>query len=151
MNLEARITGIEAMSGKELKAEWERVTKSPAPPAFGRGLLARALTYHLQEKAFGGLSGADRRRIRSLAARPEGSSVEVAHPQLRPGTWLSRTWQGEVHQVVVLDQGVDYRGKRYSSLSAVAREITGAHWSGPRFFGLQSPRLGKLGVTTDAQ
>ncbi|MFN3621246.1 DUF2924 domain-containing protein, partial [Sphingorhabdus sp.] len=57
----------------------------------------------------------------------------------------------EVHQVVVLEGGVEYRGARYSSLSAVAREITGAHWSGPRFFGLQSPRLGKLGVTTDAQ
>lgn len=150
MNLEARIAAIEAMSGKDLKAEWERLMRSPAPPAFGKGLLARALTYHLQEKAFGGLSGADRRRIRSLAARPEGSPAEAGQ-QLRPGTWLSRTWQGEVHQVVVLEQGVDYRGARYSSLSAVAREITGAHWSGPRFFGLQSPRLGKLGVTTDAR
>lgn len=151
MNLEARIAAIEAMSGKELKAEWERLMKSPAPPAFGKGLLARALSYHLQEKAFGGLSGADRRRIRSPAARPEGSSADAGQQQLRPGTWLSRTWQGEVHQVVVLEQGVDYRGARYSSLSAVAREITGAHWSGPRFFGLQSPRLGKLGVTANAR
>jgi hypothetical protein len=139
------------MSGKELQAEWERVTRSPAPPAFGKGLLARALTYHLQEKAFGGLSGADRRRIRSLAARSDGSAADAGPQQLRPGTWLSRTWQGEVHQVVVLEEGVDYRGSRYSSLSAVAREITGAHWSGPRFFGLYSPRLGKLGVTADAQ
>ena len=139
------------MSGKELKAEWERLMKSHAPPAFGKGLLARALAYHLQEKAFGGLSGADRRRIRSLAARPEGSPADAGQQQLRPGTWLSRTWQGEVHQVVVLEQGVDYRGARYSSLSAVAREITGAHWSGPRFFGLQSPRLGKLGVTANAR
>lgn len=151
MNLEARIAAIEAMSGKDLKAEWERLMKSPAPPAFGRGLLKRALTYHLQEKAFGGLSGADRRRIRSLATRPEGSPADAGQQQLRPGTWLSRTWRGEVHQVVVLDQGVDYRGESYSSLSAVAREITGAHWSGPRFFGLKSPRLGRLGVTTDAR
>lgn len=151
MNLEARIAAIEAMSGKELKAEWERLMKSPAPPAFGKGLLARALSHHLQEKAFGGLSGAVRRRIRSLAARPEGLSADAGQQQVRPGTWLSRTWQGEVHQVVVLEQGVDYRGARYSSLSAVAREITGAHWSGPRFFGLESPRLGKLGVTTDGR
>jgi hypothetical protein len=151
VNLEARIATIEAMSGKELKAEWERLMNSPPPPAFGKGLLARALTYHLQEKAFGGLSGADRRRIRSLAARSDGSPADAGQQQLRPGTWLSRTWHGEVHQVVVLESGVDYRGARYSSLSAVAREITGAHWSGPRFFGLQSPRLGKLGVTNDAQ
>lgn len=151
MNLAARMQAIEAMSGKELKAEWEQLMKSPAPPAFGKGLLTRALTYHLQEKAFGGLPGADRRRIRSLAARPDGSPTDAGQEQLRPGTWLSRTWHGEVHQVVVLEHGVDYRGARYSSLSAVAREITGAHWSGPRFFGLHSPRLGPLGVTANAQ
>ena len=138
------------MSGRELKAEWERLLKSPAPPAFGRGLLARALSYHLQEKALGGLSGADRRRIRSVAACPDGSTSSGGPHQVRPGTWLSRTWQGEVHQVVVLDDAVEYRGLRYASLSAVARAITGAHWSGPRFFGLHSPRLGKLGVSADA-
>lgn len=150
MSIEARIASIEAMSGRELKAEWERLLKSPAPPAFGRGLLGRALAYHQQEKAFGGLSGADRRRIRSGAVGADRSARGSGPHQVRPGTWLSRTWQGEVHQAVVLDKGVEYRGARYSSLSAVAREITGAHWSGPRFFGLRSPRLGKLGVSPDA-
>ena len=64
-------------------------------------------------------------------------------------TWLSRTWHGQVHQVIVLDGGYEYAGTRYSSLSAIARLITGAGWSGPRFFGLHSPRLGKLGVSVD--
>ena len=151
MNLTERIAAIEAMSGKELKAEWERVMKCPAPPSYGAGLLARALAYRLQEKALGGLSGADLRRLKSMATSPSEEAPSGQLHQVRPGTWLSRTWQGEVHQVVVLDGDVEYRGTRYSSLTAVALEITGAHWSGPRFFGLRSPRLGKLGVSADAR
>ncbi len=68
---------------------------------------------------------------------------------VKPGTWLSRTWHGEVHQVIVLESGFEYRGVRYASLSAIASKITGAKWSGPRFFGLHSRRLGKLGVHAD--
>ncbi|MXO89281.1 DUF2924 domain-containing protein [Pontixanthobacter aquaemixtae] len=143
-----RIATIEAMSARERKVEWRRLTKSPPPPAFGSGLLARALAYREQEKAFGGLANANVKRIRMIAM--EGS-VGTSSPKrsVRPGTWLSRTWHGEVHQVIVVDDGVEYRGKRYASLSAVARKITGARWSGPRFFGLTSPRLETLGVTTD--
>jgi hypothetical protein len=151
VKLAERIASIEAMAGKELKAEWERVMKCPAPPAYGAGLLARALTYRLQEKALGGLSSADLRRLKGMASSVSEEAPGVQLHQVQPGTWLSRTWQGEVHQVVVLDDDVEYRGTRYSSLTAVAREITGAHWSGPRFFGLHSPRLGKLGVGTDAR
>lgn len=151
MSVRNRTAAIEAMSCKELKAEWERLMNSPAPPAFGAGLLARALAYHVQERALGGLSGAERKRLKALLPScKDGESMTQLH-EVRAGTWLSRTWQGEVHQVVVLDDGVEYRGERYTSLSAVARKITGAHWSGPRFFGLHSPRLGKLGVTAHAQ
>ncbi|GMN14834.1 hypothetical protein MTsPCn7_26140 [Altererythrobacter sp. MTPC7] len=113
--------------------------KSPPPPAFGSGLLARALAYREQEKVLGGLAAADIRRIRSVA-NAGGADTHSAKYSVRPGTWLSRTWHGEVHQVFVLDEGVEYRGERYGSLSAVAREITGARWSGPRFFGIGSPR-----------
>lgn len=82
-----------------------------------------------------------------------GSSgkVEAATGAVKPGTWLSRTWHGDVHQVIVLESGFEYRGERFSSLSEIAKRITGSHWSGPRFFGLHSPRLGKLGVSADGR
>ncbi len=55
---------------------------------------------------------------------------------LHPGTRLIREWNGVTHRVEVEEQGLLWRGTRYSSLSAVARAITGARWSGPRFFGV---------------
>ncbi len=120
--------------------------KSSPPPAFGSGLLARALAYHEQEKALGGLSAADRKQIKGAASR-SGDGKRPPISDAPPGTWLARTWHGEVHQVFVLDDGVEYRGELYASLSAVARTITGARWSGPRFFGLKSSRLRQIEVT----
>lgn len=149
MSLTERIAAIEAMNSAEKKMEWRRLMKSPPPPAFGAGLLGRALAYRGQEKALGGLSSADIKRL--LRMVKTGSDLKLtAVSEVRPGTWLSRTWHGEVHQVVVLDDGIEYRGERYASLSAVARKITGARWSGPRFFGLHSPRLGDMQVTANA-
>ena len=136
------------MSATERKSEWRRLYGKPAPPGLGVSLLARALAYRLQEKKLGGLTNRELRRLAQLGkkeervrARPTTTTV------VKPGTWLSRTWHGEVHQVIVLESGFEYRGERYASLSAIAQFITGAKWSGPRFFGLHSPRLGKLGVT----
>ncbi|NNC52294.1 MAG: DUF2924 domain-containing protein [Erythrobacter sp.] len=132
------------MTSAQKKEEWRRLMKSPPPPAFGAGLMGRALAYREQERALGGLSSADLKRVKcGVPAAANTASV------VKPGTWLSRTWHGEVHQVVVLDNGVEYRGERFASLSAVARRITGTRWSGPRFFGLNSPRLGRMGVTGD--
>lgn len=148
MTLEARIAALAAMSMTAKKAEWRRLYGEPAPPAFGAGLLGRGIAHALQEKAGGGPDKALRRRIEQLNAKSQknGAKASVA---IKPGTWLSRTWHGEVHQVIVLDSGFEYRGERYASLSAIARRITGTGWSGPRFFGLGSPRLGKLGVSRD--
>jgi len=148
MNLAERIAAIGAMSANARKDEWRRLMKSPPPPAFGSGLLARALAYREQERALGGLTVADTKRIKRSASA-NNNEEPLAQEPLRTGTWLSRTWHGEVHQVIILDDGVEYCGEHFSSLSAVAREITGARWSGPRFFGLNSPRLGKMGVTSD--
>jgi hypothetical protein len=113
-------------------------------------LLARALAYRIQEKKFGALTSAELKRLAQIARKVErarGRPTTTAAP--KAGTWLSRPWHGEVHQVIVLETGYEYRGERYSSLSTIARVITGAKWSGPRFFGLHSPRLGKLGVVAD--
>ena len=143
MDLEAQVAGIEAMSSKQRKAEWYRRMRTVAPPAFGSGLMARALAHELQAKALGGLSKADLKRLANFGG---SGRLDPSTGVVKPGTWLSRTWHGEVYQVVVLENAFEYRGERFSSLSEIARRITGAHWSGPRFFGLKSPRLGRLGI-----
>ena len=147
MTLEARIAGLLSMSVAQKKAEWRRLRGVPAPPAFGVGLLTRAIAHAMQEKAAGGSDKAMERRIAQLTAKASGKKTRKAPVVLRPGTWLSRTWHGTTHQVIVLETGFEYRGERYVSLTAIAQRITGARWSGPRFFGLASPRLDKMGVT----
>lgn len=137
--LEKGIAAIKMMSARECKAEWRRIFGMPAPPAYSPDLMARALAYHLQEKAGGGLGKAELRRIAAIGTKQE--STASPSPSLRPGTWLSRTWHGETHLVIVLESGFEYRDECYASLSAVAKKITGAAWSGPRFFGLSARAL----------
>ena len=144
IDLEAQVAGIEAMSSKQRKAEWHRRMGTVAPPAFGSGLLARALAHELQAKALGALSKADLKRLANFGV---SGRLNPSTGVVKPGTWLSRTWHGEVYQVVVLETAFEYRGERFSSLSEIARRITGAHWSGPRFFGVKSPRLGRMGAS----
>ena len=106
-----------------------------------RQLLLRALAYRLQEQALGGLDRATRRRLdRAAADLAAGRPLATSAPKIKPGTRLLRKWQGVVHEVIVLEGGVQYRGETWPSLSAVAREITGTRWSGPRFFGLKGAR-----------
>jgi hypothetical protein len=102
-----------------------------------RIVLLRALAYRIQEQTLGGLDRVTLRRLdRAAADLAGGRSPTQPRPKIKPGTRLLREWQGVVHEVIVLESSVHYRGEPWPSLSAVAREITGAHWSGPRFFGL---------------
>ena len=151
MKLASRIEALERMSTAEKKAAWREAYRTPAPPAFGAGLMARAIAHRWQEKVAGGLTRDELRRLTALAVRDEKARAGKVAATIKPGTWLSRQWHGEVHQIVVLDKGYEYCGERFTSLSAIASRITGAKWSGPRFFGLKSPRLGKLGVITDGR
>lgn len=148
MTVSGQIERLTSMTPAEVRAEWRRVFGHPAPPAFGTALTVRAIAARYQEKAFGGLTKAEIRvlegQVRKNGRKPRAATV------VKPGTWLSRTWHGEVHEVVVLESGYEYRGARHQSLSAIARTITGAKWSGPRFFGLNSPRLGTLKVGAGA-
>jgi hypothetical protein len=106
-----------------------------------RRLLVRALAYRIQERVLGGLDLATRRRLERAAQDLEaGRRRRSPSKTIEPGTRLLREWKGVVHEVLVLEDGVDYRGESWSSLSAVAREITGTRWSGPRFFGLTASR-----------
>lgn len=146
-----RISALGSMSAAERKAEWSKAYRTVVPTAFAAALLTRAVAYRWQEKAEGGLTSAELRQLASLAVKDVKSRTGKIAPIVKPGTWLSRTWHGEVHQVVVLDKGYEYRGERFASLTAITERITGAHWSGPRFFGLHSPRMGRLGVAANGQ
>jgi hypothetical protein len=98
----------------------------------------------MQELAYGGLSKATFRRLIALTKELGTNGVIAADPgsRVRPGARLIREWRGRTHTVVVTEDGFEYAGKTYSSLSKIAQAITGAHWSGPRFFGLNRSEVG---------
>ena len=124
----------------ELRGEW-RLHRMPPPMRLSRDLLVRGITYKLQERAYGGLSTATARKLEQAGADSlSRGSVTPAPPiSLRPGTRLVREWRGVTHMVLIHADGIEWRGQRYRSLSLVARKITGARWSGPRFFGTPQP------------
>lgn len=97
------------------------------------------LAYRLQERAHGGLNAATRKRLRALAAKieaePDGDFLGT--PGIKPGARLVREWRGVTHKVTVVEDGFVHDGRRYKSLSEIARLITGTRWSGPLFFGLK--------------
>lgn len=138
----AELARLEALTNFELRAEWRRLHHMQPPRSLSRDLLLRGITYKIQERALGGLSKSILRKLSlSEAVAPSAEGRSASPPTaVKPGTRLVREWNGDTHTVLVHADGVEWRGKRYRSLSMVAREITGAHWSGPRFFGLTSKK-----------
>jgi DUF2924 family protein len=138
--ISAAIAALAALGINDLKSRWRELYDTEAPPRISRELLTRAIAYRLQEKVFGGLAPATQRLLQRVADDQPSHRARLSHaPKAAPGTLLIRQWRGKAHQVTVLDEGVVYRGKRYGSLSEVARLITGTRWSGPLFFGLRKP------------
>jgi hypothetical protein len=137
-----QIAALEALGIEQLRSRWAAAYGRPPPPGMHRQLLVRGLAHRLQESALGGLAPAARRRLIRLTGALErrGDDSLFAAPRIKPGTRLIRAWRGERHQVTVLAHGFEHRGERYGSLSAIARAITGARWSGPAFFGLKTRR-----------
>jgi hypothetical protein len=135
-----RLEALCDLNPDELRKEWRRLYRSQ-PPRLSRDLLVRAIAYRIQELHYGGLSKATRRKLAALV-QARGSDVEAATGNgakwIRSGARLVREWNGRTHMVTVEEEGFLYAGRSYRSLSAIAREITGARWSGPRFFGLAS-------------
>ena len=99
--------------------------------------MMRAIAYRLQEIAHGGASKATQRRLVTLTDEFEmdGRIAPLAGPKIKSGSRLVREWHGRTHTVCVTDDGFEFQGKSYRSLTKIARDITGAHWSGPRFSG----------------
>ena len=134
--IEARLSELEALDLPLLREEW-RKQLGGEPPRLSRDLMLRALAYAIQEEAFGGLSRQAVKRLKgSIKGEGEGAGALSRGARLSAGARLVREWRGRTHVVEVLDHGFIYQGVTYKSLSELARRITGAHWSGPRFFGL---------------
>jgi hypothetical protein len=119
----------------ELQLAWEQ-HEGCAAPNIGPAHLRRLLAYRLQERQFGGLPAAIARELDRAALASNGTSRPRARTSLPPGSRLVREWNGQTITVEVRDAGFVWNDRTYRSLSEIARKVTGAHWSGPRFFGL---------------
>ncbi|HZK89403.1 MAG TPA: DUF2924 domain-containing protein [Stellaceae bacterium] len=141
-DIKARLIGLEALSTTDLRIEWRRLYRATPPTRLSRDLLIRGVAYRVQENADGGFSPTIRRMLRSRSAGSDHRGGPAVSPAviLKPGTKLVREWHGRAHTVSVLDEGFEYQGKHYRSLTRVARHITGVHWSGPLFFGISKRR-----------
>jgi len=137
--LAAEIAGLSKASTKDLREGWKAMFGKAPSRDIRRSFLTRAIAYRLQEKAFGGLKPSTQRLLAEFADDGANGSAFAAAPSqiVQPGVVLVREWRGISHQVSVLEKEFCFGGKRYRSLSEVAREITGTRWSGPLFFGLK--------------
>jgi hypothetical protein len=150
--LAAEIEELPALDTAALRDRWTELYGLEPAPRISRDLLIRGVAYRIQEEADRGLSKMALRHLARAAKelRETGSMTESAGVGIKPGTKLIREWRGRVHEVIVLDDTYIWMGKPYRSLSKIARAITGTRWSGPRFFGLETPRSGSVATRADA-
>ena len=138
--MQKALAEIHSLSREALIEQWTKAYGHPPPKGISRRLLEYSAAYQVQVRALGGLKPAVQRKLRQLAIPKENRASSPANAKppksLPPGSRLVREWHGNIHTVDVLADGVLYNGRRYRSISEVARAITGARWSGPRFFGL---------------
>ncbi|WP_347302103.1 DUF2924 domain-containing protein [Croceibacterium sp. TMG7-5b_MA50] len=130
LRLEAQLAGLAILLPADLRTEWERLHGAPAP-RLSPELMRMGLAYALQVKASGKLPARYARQLDRV-----GKGKAAAAPILTPGTQLVRSWNGRTISVAVVPGGYEWEGTVYRSLTAIARIVTGAAWSGPRFFGL---------------
>jgi hypothetical protein len=131
------IAGLVDRSTQELRRAWRTLHHTGPPVGLSRDLIIRGLADKLQQRTHGGPSRALHRRLQILAGEFE-KGARSFHPNivLKTGATLVRQWRDHTHTVLVREDGFEYEGQRYRSLTVIAERITGAHWSGPRFFGV---------------
>lgn len=137
--LDEQLEELRNCTSSALRHRWRTVFRSVAPD-MPPDLVRRAIAWRLQERAHGGLTPAVMKTINALQASFARVGGITVAPTLKPGTRLVREWHGRTFHVLVCDEGYEFDQRRYRSLSQIAREITGAAWSGPRFFGLKSDK-----------
>ncbi len=139
-----QVTGLGRLDLAGLRERWRELFGTE-PPAYSRVFLRKRLAYRLQELAYGGLREETHVRMRQIL--DQGGFDEDGRPVNKKrkkrgnipvaGTRLVREWQGQRYEVTVAQGGFEFQGRRYKSLSAIARAITGTRWNGPAFFGLR--------------
>lgn len=137
-SLASHLARLETMDRKDLVVDWKKTWGTDPPASVSKQLLRLAHAYRLQEQVLGGLKPYVKSRLQLIAMRKTDNFEAV--PIVKPGTRLIREWHGGIHEVLVMDEGVIYRGQRYKSLTAVTQAITGSKQSGPLFFGLYRRR-----------
>ena len=123
---------LETLDRAALIEAWSRMLQTPVPKGVSQTLMRRFLAIAIQTRRYGGLP----KRVQTALCQPQDQISRIKSPGLKSGGRLLREWNGTTHVIEVSADGFVWKGTRYRSLSAIAREITGAHWSGPRFFGL---------------
>jgi hypothetical protein len=135
-----RLAALQTATAAELKQQWRELF-GKEPPSFNRAYLQSRLAYRIQELAYGGLKPETRARLEALGEQLDGGNVVLrrirADSRPLPGTRLVREYGGVQHVVTVRPDDFEYEGRRYASLSAIARHITGTRWNGWTFFGLK--------------
>lgn len=134
----SEVAALALLTHQELRLAWRQYYKAYPPKFVNRNVIELGVAWKIQERAFGGLGAATKRQLDALADELEAKS-DITRPkrlELRPGARLVRDWHGETHEILVTENGFEWRGRSWRSLSLIAKEITGTQWSGPRFFGL---------------
>lgn len=146
-SVEAEIARLRGLDVKALRTRWRTSFGREAPPYLARHLLFAMLAYRLQAEVLGDLDAETVRFLKQLdltsskqAAVPLTQAFERRRRDLSPGTVLTREWEGQHHRIMVLDGGFAWQGRTYSSLSQIAKAITGTKWNGPKFFGLRDQK-----------
>jgi hypothetical protein len=135
--LDKNLIELATMSPAQLREKWCEIFENSAPSA-PMPLLGRLLAQRLQEKRHGRLPLLVVRELERVVRPDSGTNPAVGRKKvtLTAGTRLVREWNGKTVAVEVQEDGFLWEGRTYRSLSVIAREVTGAHWSGPRFFGI---------------
>lgn len=139
--LATELAGLSALDRRELVEKWQGLYGSEPPAGISNKFLIRAIAYRLQEQVWGGLKPATRRFLEKTAQDNASRQQILPALSIKPGTRLLREWHGVTYEVIIMENGVQCNGKRYRSLSEVARAITGTRWSGPLFFGLKKQEV----------
>jgi hypothetical protein len=138
--LDVEIARLRQLDVHALRARWQTLFRRKPPLHLPRHLLFRVLAYKLQADRLGDVDGESRRLLDGTAPEMAGKRA-IARTRttdaLKPGTTLSREWNGKIWRVSVSEGGFEWNGKTYPSLTKIAFEITGTRWNGPRFFGMR--------------
>ena len=129
------IARLGSLTPAELRLEWATIISQDAPN-LGTALLRRLLAQRMQEKRLGGLPAMVVRELERAAASTQETVAVPTRITVSPGARLIREWNGRTIAVLTTETGFIWEERVYRSLTQIAREVTGAHWSGPRFFGL---------------